>query len=322
MSNPTKDIFNQPGEEQSQDPYVHSWKAAWKKAFNYPEETVSTIQEKIHLIFNYTDDFKEAPNIDLAYEHGRKLEYKHELYELKESKTRKLFSLKKFYEDSPFYRNEALELIKEIKKYYSFPEEPIIGAKSENLVSGEFLDSRDKQVYRTVKIGDKTWMAQNLNFNVGDGCEYFQEGSGYAKKHGLLYTWDAAQNACPEGWRLPFDEEWEELFKWFGISFDWNIIDNPHNYNEEGDLIINPLNYNEEGYQAMINKGINGFGIDFGGYKANGLFLNQNDNGCYWSSENNPLTAWSYTFGRRKGEEIIREVVPKSNGYSCRLIKK
>ena len=33
-----------------------------------------------------------------------------------------------------------------------------------------------------------------------------EENDGYAEKYGLLYTYDAALKALPDGWRLPTDE--------------------------------------------------------------------------------------------------------------------
>lgn len=38
-----------------------------------------------------------------------------------------------------------------------------------------------------------------------------EENDGYAEKYGLLYTYDAALKALPDGWRLPTDEDWKKL---------------------------------------------------------------------------------------------------------------
>ena len=73
---------------------------------------------------------------------------------------------------------------------------------------GTFIDSRDNHVYKWVRIGDQIWMAENLAFKT-DTCSFVYYNIG--DKYGRLYTWEAANAACPIGWHLPSDNEWEQL---------------------------------------------------------------------------------------------------------------
>lgn len=114
------------------------------------------------------------------------------------------------------------------------------------------LDEKDNQNYKTVKVGDQCWMAENMKYlpdvaapTIGSSTEpyyyvynYFGLDIEEAKlkssynDYGVLYNWPAAMNKldnagaqgiCPNGWHLPTRKEWEELISYAEPNAEENL---------------------------------------------------------------------------------------------------
>ena len=71
-----------------------------------------------------------------------------------------------------------------------------------------FVDERDGKKYRTTRIGDQTWSADNLSFATPQGSWLNDE------RCGRLYDLETALKSCPPGWHLPTRNEWETLLSY------------------------------------------------------------------------------------------------------------
>ena len=70
-------------------------------------------------------------------------------------------------------------------------------------------DKKDENLYFYTRKGDVEWFRNNLAW-TGAGVAY--EGADVTSYPlGRYYTWEEAKTACPDGWRLPTDEEWAAL---------------------------------------------------------------------------------------------------------------
>ncbi|MCL2260814.1 MAG: hypothetical protein FWC15_05595 [Fibromonadales bacterium] len=78
-------------------------------------------------------------------------------------------------------------------------------------------ETEEAKEHKSVKIGTQTWMAENLN-DSSKGGKCYENKPENCEKYGRLYTWDEAMMACPSGWHLPSNEEWQTLVDFAGVE--------------------------------------------------------------------------------------------------------
>jgi uncharacterized protein (TIGR02145 family) len=182
---------------------------------------------------------------------------------------------------------------------------------------GSFTDTRDCKTYRTLRIGNQIWMADNLDYDTGHGTWVYDNDDSNPTTYGRLYNWEAAHEACPTGWHLPSDEEWKQL----EMYLDMGQAD-ADTFGLRGATVGTKL-------KSTIgwNSGGNGTNECYflglpGGYRfTNGDFYDMGYGAYFWtSSEFDGNQAWFRSLGY-DGGDVGRNITRKGFGFSVRCVE-
>ncbi len=201
----------------------------------------------------------------------------------------------------------------------------------------------DGNVYYTVKIGDQTWLSENLRttrFNDGTeipnitgnaewnalltpGYCWYDNNPGYKTTYGVLYNWYAVdsasngqKNICPAGWHVPSLEDFSYLVTTLGgkEAAGIKLKDAGYFYWEE---YSSTAGDNSSGFSALPG------GLRFGSVDSSPSyqqFYYLGTNAFWWSSTGTPHT-YSMETGFSQSYSNILYIHDRKTGLSVRCIK-
>ncbi|MCQ2104942.1 MAG: hypothetical protein MJZ26_04025 [Fibrobacter sp.] len=168
---------------------------------------------------------------------------------------------------------------------------------------GEVLDIRNKHVYNTIKIGEQTWMAQNLDFIYKiyqNGKRVIYENECYydndnCTEEGRYYTWAAAADSA-----AVYSTDMKGVGYGYALNFDvyksWYIQQNPTGICPDGWHLATKRNYEDlfefvggaetaglylKSASGWMDRDYYGDYTDYGGENTYGLSMLQE---CVWTS--------------------------------------
>ncbi len=203
----------------------------------------------------------------------------------------------------------------------------------------------DGNQYKTIEIGNQTWMAENLktsryrngddipevkssaqwsSLSSGAFCWYENDSARYDCPHGLLYNWIVVidpRGVCPSGWKIPSDEDWKILERSLGMPE--SEVNQTGLRGETGSfggkLKSTSMNWQSPNLGANNESGFSG--IPSGARYPDGSFLAIKKGANYWSSTE---SAANSAFDRILDAEysgILRLKGIKAHGLSVRCLK-
>lgn len=142
------------------------------------------------------------------------------------------------------------------------------------------VKDKDGNVYKTIKIGEQVWMAQNLNVQTENSWCYDDDPAN-CETYGRLYAWSVAKSVCPEGWHLPNKDEYETLINFVGgvstagkvlkSKSGWHSRDNDKELSAAVDSLFKSMGFGSTANKEQKSKAVldtNGNGTDDFGFSA------------------------------------------------------
>lgn len=195
--------------------------------------------------------------------------------------------------------------------------------------------------YKTVKIGNQWWMAENLKVTVfndktpinaiaENAADSIWENTNkaayciYDTTLGALYNWNVINNikiVAPKGWHIPSDEEWKTLEKTLGMETA-ELDKTAWRGKEEADKLLAKYKAPTESELYAFGTNESGFSALFAGCRVFSGAINQEKNTAFWwtSTPSTGNEAW-YRYIDAKQKKIFRQHTYTNYGFSIRCIK-
>ncbi|MDR0518159.1 MAG: fibrobacter succinogenes major paralogous domain-containing protein [Fibromonadaceae bacterium] len=184
-----------------------------------------------------------------------------------------------------------------------------------------FTDTRDGKTYKTTKIGEQVWMAENLNYEVKGGSRCHNDSISYCDKYGRLYDWTRAMEACPKGWHLPSDAEWDKLYRY--VDGDKGTESRYDDSKMAGKYLKATSGWND--YEGKSGNGENTYGFSAlpggSGYSGGSFNDNVGNEGIWWSASEYNGSYSYYRFMYYSNEGVLWSSFSKSFLFSVRCVQ-
>ena len=198
--------------------------------------------------------------------------------------------------------------MKRFKIYFSIIALLFIFQSASSQESDFIFDDRDGNIYLVMKFNTQWWMCQNLKFDMGEDTPCFEGDETNCMLKGRWYRWNAAKTACPEGYRLPSDEDWKALEAYIGMSKS----DLDQRYNRNSGTVGKFLKSGGGlGFDAEFAGVVNPIGDD-SYFETHAYF--------WTSTEHDEKNGWARVMEKTK-QGVDRQIITKTYGLSVRCVK-